>query len=90
MRLRAAGTSTETETEVAARTAAPSARWLKTRSNGAGVELPVGVGALRPEDIATIDVSKHAAGTVAPKPVSVIVIVLKKGAAVPPAIAARQ
>ena len=88
MRSRAAGTSTETE--VAARTAAPSARWLKTRSNGAGVELPVGVGALRPEDIATIDVSKHAAGTVAPKPVSVIVIVLKKGAAVPPAIAARQ
>ena len=43
------------------------------------------VEALRPNDIATVDVSKHAAGTLAPNAVSVVTIVLKPGAAVPPA-----
>ena len=88
MRLREAETTTETE--VGARTAAEGALSLKTRSKSAALALPVGVGALRPEDIATIDVSKHAAGTVAPKPVSIIVIVLNKGAAVPPAVSDRR
>jgi beta-lactamase regulating signal transducer with metallopeptidase domain len=47
--------------------------------------LPVGVSALQPNDIATVDVSKHAAGTLAPNAVSIVTIVLKPGAAVPTA-----
>jgi hypothetical protein len=47
--------------------------------------LPAGIGALQPNDIATVDVSKHAPGTLAPKPVSIVTIVLKPGAAVPTA-----
>ena len=45
--------------------------------------LPAGVGALQPNDIATIDVSKHAPGTLAPNAISIVTIVLKPGAAVP-------
>ena len=45
--------------------------------------LPSGVGAIAPNDIATIDVSKHAAGTAAPKAVSIVTITLKPGAMVP-------
>ena len=45
--------------------------------------LPTGIGALRPEDIASVDISKHAAGVVAPNAVSIITIVLKPGAKVP-------
>jgi beta-lactamase regulating signal transducer with metallopeptidase domain len=60
----------------------PQARVVaKTRATN--LVLPVGVGALRPEDIATVDVSKHAAGVVAPKAVSIITIVLKPGAKIP-------
>jgi hypothetical protein len=55
---------------------------MKRRQNGE-LRVPSGVGALRPDDIATIDVSKHGAGVLAPKPVSIISIVLKPGAAVP-------
>jgi beta-lactamase regulating signal transducer with metallopeptidase domain len=55
---------------------------VKIRQNFA-FAIPSGVGALEPDDIATIDVSKHAAGTLAPNAVSVISIVLKEGAAVP-------
>ena len=47
--------------------------------------LPGGVGALQPNDIATIDVSKHAPGSLAPNAVSIVTIVLKPGAAVPAA-----
>ena len=55
---------------------------VKIRQKGA-FAIPTGVGVLQPDDIATIDVSKHAAGTVAPNAVSIISIVLKPGAAVP-------
>ena len=47
--------------------------------------LPSGVAALPPNDIATVDVSKHAAGVFAPNAVSIVTIVLKPGAAVPTA-----
>jgi hypothetical protein len=46
---------------------------------------PDAVGALQPNDIATVDVSKHAAGVLAPNAVSIVTVVLKPGAAVPPA-----
>jgi beta-lactamase regulating signal transducer with metallopeptidase domain len=42
-----------------------------------------GIAMLRPDDIASVDVSKHAAGTIAPNAVSVITIRLKPGAVVP-------
>ena len=48
-----------------------------------GFAIPAGVGALEPNDIATIDVSKHAPGTVAPNAISIITITLKPGAQVP-------
>ena len=57
---------------------------LKVRS-AQQASLPTGVEALQPNDIATVDVSKHAAGTLAPNAVSVVTIVLKPGAAVPTA-----
>jgi hypothetical protein len=53
------------------------------RQASAAMGVPTALGAVDPNDIATIDVSKHAAGTVAPKPVSIITIVLKPGARVP-------
>ena len=56
--------------------------FAKIRS-GSPLTLPSGVGALDANDIATIDVSKHAAGTLAPQPVSIITIVLKPGAKIP-------
>jgi hypothetical protein len=48
-----------------------------------GMVLPTGVGALVPDDIESIDVTKHAAGAVAPNAVSIINIVLKPGAKLP-------
>jgi len=45
--------------------------------------VPQGISALRPEDINTVDVSKHGAGSVAPNAVSLITITLKPGAVVP-------
>ena len=42
-----------------------------------------GVAALRPDDIEAIDVSKHAAGSLAPERVSVILIALKPGINIP-------
>ncbi|HEX6051603.1 MAG TPA: M56 family metallopeptidase [Gemmatimonadaceae bacterium] len=56
---------------------------VRTRASGGSPEIPSGVAALRPNDIEAIEVSKHAAGRVAPQPVSVILISLKSGAAVP-------
>jgi hypothetical protein len=56
---------------------------FKTRRPGSTAMLPSGVGALLPDDIATVDISKHAAGAVAPNAVSVITIILKPGAKVP-------
>jgi hypothetical protein len=56
---------------------------IKLRSARSALALPTGVGALRPDDIATVDVSKHAAGVVAPNAVSIVTIVLKPGAKVP-------
>jgi len=57
---------------------------LKVRS-GQQESLPAGVGALQPNDIATVDVSKHAAGVIAPNAISIVTIVLKPRAAVPTA-----
>jgi beta-lactamase regulating signal transducer with metallopeptidase domain len=45
--------------------------------------IPTGIGALEPNEIASVDVSKHEAGKVAPNPVSIVTIVLKQGATVP-------
>ena len=56
---------------------------VATTAAANNLALPVGVGALRPDDIASIDVSKHAAGVIAPNAVSFITIVLKPGARVP-------
>ena len=55
---------------------------LKVRSARGDLALPTGVASLRPDDIATVDVSKHAAGVLAPNPVSIVTIVLKPGAKV--------
>jgi hypothetical protein len=57
----------------------------KVRLRESGTSIPTGIGALRPEDIATVDVTKHAAGSVAPKAVSIITIVLNPGARLPQA-----
>lgn len=56
---------------------------FKTRRPGSAAMLPGVVGALRPDDIATVEITKHAAGSVAPNAVSVITIVVKPGAKVP-------
>jgi beta-lactamase regulating signal transducer with metallopeptidase domain len=48
--------------------------------------VPAGISAVRPDDIDSIDVSKHAAGTIAPNAVSLITITLKPGAVVPTTI----
>ena len=56
---------------------------IRKRAGKSALALPTGVGALRPDDIATVDVSKHAAGVLAPNPVSIVTIVLKPGAKVP-------
>jgi beta-lactamase regulating signal transducer with metallopeptidase domain len=61
---------------------------FKTRRPGSAL-LPSGVGALLPDDIATVDITKHAAGAVAPNAISVITIVLKPGARVPTMTQAR-
>ncbi len=57
---------------------------LKVPSAARG-SLPGVLGALEPNDIATVDVSKHAEGTVAPKAVSIVTITLKPRAKVPSA-----
>jgi hypothetical protein len=54
----------------------------RVRRSG-GMVLPTGVGALVGGDIESLDVTKHAAGAVAPNAVSIINIVLKPGAKVP-------
>lgn len=56
---------------------------LKVRSARGALALPTGIGALGADDIATIEISKHAAGVAAPNAVSIITIVLKPGAKVP-------
>jgi beta-lactamase regulating signal transducer with metallopeptidase domain len=55
----------------------------KVRLRQSDTSTPTGIGALRPEDIAAVDVTKHAAGSVAPKAVSIITIVLNPGAKIP-------
>jgi len=82
-RMRARMPAGDVEVRDAPGNARPGVTLLKTRREGSAMALPTGVGALRPEDIASIDVSKHAAGAVAPKPVSIITIVLGAGARVP-------
>jgi hypothetical protein len=62
--------------------AEPKVIMLKARA-AREASLPAGVGALQPNDIATVDVSKHAAGVLAPNAVSIVTIVLKPRAAVP-------
>jgi hypothetical protein len=54
-----------------------------TNRAGARTGLPTGIGAVNPDDIASVDVVKHAAGTVAPNATSLITITLKAGASVP-------
>ena len=75
--------------------AQPASRLSRTREEPAGsapgeagesgrspvAALPAAVRSINPTDIAGIEVSKHAAGAVAPKAVSVIVITLKPGVA---------
>ena len=56
---------------------------VKTPGPGGRAALPEGIGALRPDDIEAIDVSKFAAGKIAPEPVSVIIIALKPIAKLP-------
>lgn len=64
---------------------AASGAVLKKRAQGGQLGLPTGIGTITPDDIATVDVSKHAAGGVAPEPTSIITIMLKKGATIPQA-----
>ena len=45
--------------------------------------VPAGIGAVRPDDIDSIEISKHAAGAISPNAVSLITITLKPGAVVP-------
>ena len=52
-------------------------------ARNAGSTLPGRVGVIAPDEISGIEVSKHAAGVVAPKVVSLIVITMKPGAVIP-------
>ena len=61
---------------------APGAVQIKKRAPGGNVALPSPIAALRPNEIEAIEVSKHAAGKLAPQSVSVILISLKAGAEV--------
>ena len=63
--------------------ATPNEVRSKMRRPGAQALFPSGVGALLPDDIQSVDITKHAAGAVAPNAVSVITIVLKPDAKVP-------
>jgi len=82
---------TKTQPAAFARTPAPRGKVAVPTTTGlrkvqlreSGTSIPTGIGALRPEAIATVDVTKHAAGSVAPKAVSIITIVLKPGAKIP-------
>jgi hypothetical protein len=59
-----------------------SALRRKARS-GSASEVPAAIGGIRPADIASVEVTKLAAGRLGPDPVSLIVIALKPGARVP-------
>ena len=74
--------SEPTQGRIAAEGGAVEVR-AKRRMPASGMQLPSGVGAIQPDDIASIDITKHAAGAVAPNAVSIISIVLKPGAKVP-------
>jgi hypothetical protein len=65
-----------------------SNRTLRFRTRQPYVGIPEGVGALRGDDIVSVDVTKHAPGSVAPNAVSIITIVLKPNAVVPKAVQA--
>jgi hypothetical protein len=65
-----------------------SNRRLRFKTPAVGFAIPEGVGALRGDDIATVEVSKHAPGSVAPNAVSIINIVLRPNAVVPKAVQA--
>ena len=71
--------------EPRARERRSSAGTTTRRSLSGGPRLPGLIGALKPGDIESVDVSKHAAGVVAPNAVSLILIQLKRGAAIPEA-----
>ena len=75
----------ETQRQPAERLAPPTRETVgfKMRSARGGLAIPTGIGALGADEIATVDVSKHAAGVLAPNPVSIVTIVLKPGAKVP-------
>ena len=84
-RVRAAGSDVEVQRVPAKQTERVIDGLPKVRRRESGTSIPTGIGALRPEDIATVDVTKHAAGSVAPKAVSIITIVLNPGAKLPQA-----
>jgi beta-lactamase regulating signal transducer with metallopeptidase domain len=71
--------SSETQTP---RQRGASGGFVKTRTRDSQLGLPTGIGAINPDDIAAVDITKHAAGGVAPEPISIITIVLKKGATI--------
>jgi hypothetical protein len=54
-----------------------------TNREGARAGVPAGISAINPDDIASVDVVKHAAGAVAPNATSLITITLRAGASVP-------
>jgi hypothetical protein len=54
----------------------------RTGTPNSGPDFPAGIGAINPNEIASVDITKHAAGAVAPEPTSIITIVLKEGARV--------
>ena len=84
LRVRATELGPEKREAVLSREGTPvGALRVKTAGPG-GRNLPEGIGALRPDDIASIDVSKFAAGKIAPEPVSVILIELKPYAKIAP------
>jgi hypothetical protein len=60
----------------------PGAR-MSPGSRGGRPRIPGTIGKLEPNDIESIEVVKHAAGVLAPNPVSMILIALKPGATIP-------
>ena len=57
--------------------------WRKGRAMAVPKEVPINFGALRPDDIASIEITKFAAGRIGPDPVSLIMVSLKPGVRMP-------
>jgi hypothetical protein len=85
-RVQMAERPTEIRVAEVPRTARPSGGVLFKTPSGSRAALPAGVGALAPNEIATVDVSKHAAGILSPNAVSLITIRLRPGAVIPLAV----